>query len=50
MSVALNIQHATRVRRVIVLSVACLALSHFYTFSHKRHDFRKKLLNLECVI
>jgi hypothetical protein len=33
---------------VCVSSVACPALSHFSTLSHKRHDFRKNLLNIKC--
>jgi hypothetical protein len=33
----------------ILLSVVCPALQHFYTFSHKWHDFRKKLPNTKCV-
>ena len=37
--VALLTQHAKRIRRVILLSVTCLAPSHFSTLSHKRHDF-----------
>jgi hypothetical protein len=40
-SVALVIQHATRMRRIILSSVACLALLYFPTLSHKLHDFRK---------
>jgi len=29
--------------------VACPALQCFSTLSHKRHDFREKLLNIKCV-
>jgi hypothetical protein len=48
--VALFIQYAIRMRRVILSSVASLAVQYFST-SHKRYDFRKKkkLLNIECV-
>jgi hypothetical protein len=48
-SVALVIQHTKRMRRVILSSVACLAVPYFSTLSHKRHDFGKKLLNIKCV-
>jgi hypothetical protein len=48
-SVALVIQHAKRMRRIILPSVACLAVPYFSTLSHKRHDCRKKFLNIKCV-
>ena len=40
---ALFIQH------IILLSVACLDLPYFSTFSHKLHGLRKKLLNIKYV-
>jgi len=48
--VALVIQHATRVRHIDISG--WLAVPHFSTLSHKRHDFRKKkenLVNMKCV-
>jgi hypothetical protein len=48
-SVALVIQHAKRMCRIILSSVACLAVPYFSTLYHKRHDIRKKLLNIKCV-
>jgi len=35
---ALVIQHTMRMHRFILPSAACLALPHFSTLSHKRHD------------
>jgi hypothetical protein len=31
-----------RMRHIILSSVACPTLLHFYKISHKRHDFWKK--------
>ena len=38
--VALFIQYAVRMHRIILPSVACLAVQYFSAVSHKRHDFR----------
>jgi len=43
--VALGIQQAKRMSRIILSSVACLVLLYSSTLSHKRHAFRKTLLN-----
>ena len=45
MFVALAIQHAQRMRRIILSFVACPAVPHFYTLS--QHDF---LENIKCVV
>jgi hypothetical protein len=47
---ALVIQHENRISRIILPSVARLAVKYFSTLSHKRHDFlEKQLLNIKCV-
>jgi len=40
--VALDIQNATRMRHIMLTSVACLPLLYFSTLSHKRNEFTKK--------
>jgi hypothetical protein len=44
MFVALVIQYAKRMRRIILTSVAYMTLPYFSTLSHKRHGIRKKLI------
>ena len=46
-SVALVIQHATRMRRIILSFVAYPAVPYFATLPHKRNNFRKPLLNIK---
>jgi len=38
-SVAIVIQNAMRMRRIMLSSVDCLAVTYVCTFSHKRHGF-----------
>ena len=50
MSVALLIQHATRMRRIILSSVASPAVHCSSTLFHKRHDFRKNVIEHEMCV
>jgi hypothetical protein len=49
MRVALLIQHSTRMCHIVTSFVAFLAPRYFSKSSHKRHDLRKKLLNIKCM-
>ena len=40
--ISLGIQHAVRMRHIILPSVFCLGVPHFSTVSHIGDDFRKK--------
>ena len=41
---AFVIQHAKRMRLIILISVPCLTLPHFSTLSHKCHIFWEKMI------
>ena len=47
-SVALAIQHGKRMRRIILSSMAFLAVPYFSTF-HKRHEFREEVTELNTL-
>jgi hypothetical protein len=49
-SVALVIQHAKHMRRIILSSATCLAIPYFTTLSHKRHDFREKVIEHKIYV
>ena len=49
-SVDIGIQHAMRMHRIILSSLACPAVPHFSTLLHEWHDTRKKLSIIKCVL
>jgi len=49
LSVALFVQHAKRMRRIILSYVDCLA-AEISTFFPKRHDFEKKKIEHEMFV
>jgi len=48
-SVALVIQHAMRMHRIILSTVACLGLPYFRKYLINKTIFGKKLLKIQCV-
>ena len=48
-SAALVSHHATRMRPIKLLSVACLPLPYFSTLFHKRYDFCRKVTEHKSV-
>jgi hypothetical protein len=52
LSVALVIQHAKQIFLILLSSVVSVALPYFFTLSHERYDFRKKVIeqNKMCVL
>jgi hypothetical protein len=47
--VAIVTQHTKRMRRMILSSVASLALPYFFTLFLKRRDFWKNAVNMKSV-
>ena len=48
-SVTLDIQHAVRMRRILLMCVVSQPQPNISTVSHKRYDFRKNFIALKYV-
>jgi len=46
--VASGIQHAMHIRRIVICGLSSSTV--FSPLSHKRHDYRKTLLNINCLL
>ena len=50
MFVTLGIQHAMRMRRIVLSFVDCLAVQYSSSLSLKQHDLKKKFLDIKYVL
>jgi hypothetical protein len=48
--VDVRIQHAMRMRPIILSSVVCRALPYFSTLSHKRQDLREEIIEYKMLV
>jgi hypothetical protein len=48
--VALVIQHAKRMRHIVLQSLTFVAVQYFSSLSHKRHDFKEKLFRIKMFL